>query len=77
MSKESFSPFRMTNFPHDVWMALWEAYGDPCVPPFLEDILHPVTLVMVPSTLVEISPLDSPVDCTNSVPTIYAYDSVQ
>ena len=29
MSKESFLPLLMPNFPHDIWMALWEAYGDP------------------------------------------------
>ena len=29
MSKESFAPLLMESFPHDVWMALWEAYGDP------------------------------------------------
>ena len=47
MSKESFSPLLMASFPHDVWMALWEAYGDPRVPPFPEDILHPLTPAMV------------------------------
>lgn len=29
MSKESFASLLMESFPHDVWMALWEAYGDP------------------------------------------------
>ena len=43
MSMKSFAPLLMASFPHDVWMALWEAYGDPCVPPFPENILHLVT----------------------------------
>ena len=50
MSKESFSPLSMESFPHDVWMALWEAYGDPQDPPFPKEILPPITLVMVPLT---------------------------
>ena len=80
MGKKSFSPLRMTrmtSFPHDLWMTLWEAYGDSCVPPFLEDILHPVTPVMVPSTLVEILPPDAPIASTDLVPSTNAPDSVQ
>ena len=76
MSRESFAPLLMESFPHDLWMALWEAYGDPCVPPFPEGILHPVTPIMVPSTLVEISPVDSPVDSIDPVPATDASDSV-
>ena len=58
-------------------MCLWKAYGDPQVPPFLEDILPPVTLVVVPTTPVEIIPPDAPVASIDLVPAIDALDSVQ
>ena len=29
MSKESFSPLSKASSPHDIWMCLWEACGDP------------------------------------------------
>ena len=29
MSKESFTPLSKASNPHDIWMCLWEAYGDP------------------------------------------------
>ena len=77
MGKEFSSPLLMASFPHDVWMALWEAYGDPRVPPFPEDILHPITPVMVPSTPIEISPPNSPFDSPDPVPATDASDLVQ
>ena len=76
MSQESFAPLLMASFPHDVWMALWEAYGDSHVPPFLEDILHPLTPAMVSSTPDEITPL-AHVAPTHLVLAIDASDSVQ
>ena len=39
MSKESFAPLLVASFLHDVWMALWEAYGYPNIPPFPNEIL--------------------------------------
>ena len=76
MSKEYFAPLRMASFPHDIWMSIWDAYGDPCVPLFPEDILHPVTPVMVPSTLVEISPPNSCVDSAYPISAIDVSNSV-
>ena len=75
MSKEYFAPLRMEIFPHDIWMSIWEAYGDPCVPPSPEDILHLVTLAMVSSTPDEITPPSSvaPID---PVPATDASDSM-
>ena len=64
MSKEYFSPLLMASFPQDVWMALWEAYGDPQVSPFPEDILSLVTSVLVSPTPDEITPPDTPIDST-------------
>ena len=58
-------------------MALWEAYGDPTVPSFLEDILSLVTPIMVPPTLDEITHTNTPVDCTDLVLAIDAPNSVQ
>ena len=63
-------------YPHDMWMALWKKYGDPTVPPFLDDILSFVASVMVPPTPKEIPPLDAPVDSTDPVPTTYASNLV-
>ena len=63
-------------YPFDIWIGLWEAYGDPNIPPFLEDILHLVTSAMVPPTLDEITS-PAPIDSTNPVPAIDAPDSVQ
>lgn len=77
MSKEYFSPLLIASFPHDVWMALWEAYEETNFSPFLEEIMSLVTPVMVPPTLDEISPLDSLVDSTDLVPTTDASDSMQ
>ena len=76
MSKESFAPLLMASSPHDVWMALWEAYGDPHFPQFLEDILSLPALVMVSSTPNEISPPNTLVDSTDLVTAIDAPDSV-
>ena len=50
-------------------MALWKKYGDPSVPPFPDDILSFVALVMVPPTLEEIPPPNTPLAPTNLVPT--------
>ena len=76
MSKECFSPLTMESFPHDIWMNFWEAYGDPHVPPFRKDILHPLTLAMVSSTPDEITP-PAPIAPTNLVPATDALDLVQ
>ena len=77
MSKEYFSPLLMASFPHDVWMVLWEAYGDPNIPPFPGDIISLVTSAMVPPTLDEISPPETPMDSIDSVPATNASDLVQ
>ena len=58
-------------------MSLWKEYGDPQVPPFLEDILPPIALVMVPTTLVEIIPPDAPIASTDPVPSTNAPNLVQ
>ena len=63
-------------------MALWEAYGDPNIPPFPEDIISLVTHVMVPpivvaSSLDEITHPDAHVATIDLVPTIDAPDSMQ
>ena len=63
--------------PYDIWMALWKAYGDPKVPPFPEDILPPVTLVMVPITPVVITPPNAHVSSIDLVPATNALDLVQ
>ena len=42
-------------------MALWGAYGVPQVPPFPKEILSLVTPVILPPTLDEIPPPDTPV----------------
>ena len=34
MSMKSFAPLLMESFPHDVWMAIWEAYEDTNISPF-------------------------------------------
>ena len=77
MSTQFFAPLLMVSLPHDVWMALWKAYGNPCVPPFPKDILHPVAPVMVPSTPDEITPPIVPIAPTDPIPTIDALDLVQ
>ena len=76
ISMDCFVVLRKVSEPYDLWMSLWKAYGYPQVPPFLEDILPPVTPVMVPTTLVEIIPLDALVVCTDPVPAIDAPNSV-
>ena len=76
MSKEYFSPLLMVSFPHDVWMTLWQAFVDPLVPPFLEDILSLAALVMVSSNPNEITPLETLVDSIDPVPATYASDLV-
>ena len=76
MSKESFAPLSMASFPRDIWMALWEAYGDPTVPLFPEDILPPVTLVMVLAPPDEIPPYDAPIAMTDLVLATNALDLV-
>ena len=58
-------------------MRLWEAYGDTRVPPFLEEILPPLTLVMVFATLDEIIPHNSPIASIDLVPSTNAPDLVQ
>ena len=74
MSKEYFAPLSMESFPHDVWMCLQEAYGDPQVPLFLDDILPPINPIMVSTTPDEIIPPDAHVSSTNLVPAIDALD---
>ena len=62
-----FVVLRKASNPYELWMCLWKAYGDPQVLPFPEHILPPVTLVMVPTTLVEIVPPDALVSSTDLV----------
>ena len=77
MSKESFSPLKMAHFSYDIWMSIWEAYGDPCLPPSLEDILHLVTPVMTPTPPDEITPPDALVATSDLVPATAVLDPVQ
>ena len=77
MSKESFAPLLMASFPHDVWMALWEAYGDTNIPPFPRDIISLAASILVSSILDEIPPPDTPINFTNPVLSTNASDSVQ
>ena len=74
---ESFAPLLMAIFPHDVWMALWEAYGDPKIPPFLGDIISLANLVMVPQTIGEIKPADAHFASTSPIPAKNSLDLVQ
>ena len=76
-SMDCFVVLRKASNPYELWMCLWKAYGDPQVPPFLEDILPPETLVMVPTTLVEIIPPDAPIASTDIVLAIDAPNLVQ
>ena len=50
-------------------MALWKKYGDPTIPPFLDDILSFVASVMVPPTPEEIPPPNTLVAPTDLVST--------
>ena len=63
-------------YPFDIWIGLWEAYGDPNIPLFLEDILSLVTFVMVPSTLDEITHFDILVDSNDPIPSTDAPNSM-
>ena len=74
---DCFVVLRKESNPYELWMCLWKAYGDPQVPPFLEEILPPVTPVMVPTTLVEIIPLDAPIATTNPILATNASNLVQ
>ena len=68
---DSIEDIKSSN-PYVYWIHLWELYGDPDVPPFLEDILPPVVAA---SSSDEITP-PAPVAPTNPVPAIDASDSV-
>ena len=49
INSDCFHVIRKLIKPYDISMALWKEYGDPIVPPFLDDILSFVASVMVPS----------------------------
>lgn len=68
ISYDCFVVLRKASEPYDLWMCLWKAYGDPTVPLFPEDILPPVTPIIVPTTPVEIIPLDAFVASIDLVP---------
>ena len=72
-----FIVLRKASNPFEIWMCLWKAYGDPQVPPFLEDILPLVTPIVVPTTLVEIIPHDALVASIDLVPTSNSPNLVQ
>ena len=62
-----------SNDPYDIWMFLWETYGDPTIPPFLEDLLPPVA---ADTSSDEITPT-ALVAPTDPVPATDASDLVQ
>ena len=49
---------------YDIWIYLWEMYGDPHIPPFPKDILPPIVAA---SSLDEITPPDALVATTDIV----------
>ena len=63
---DSLDDMKSTIF-YDIWIYLWEMYGDPHIPPFPQDLLPPV---VVASSLDEITPLDASVAITDIVPAI-------
>ena len=77
INMDSFVVLRKASNPYELWMCLWKAYGDPQVPPFLKDILPPITPVVVPTTLIEIIPPNAPIASIDPIPTIDAPDLVQ
>ena len=76
MSSDTKHVINKLIYPHDMWMALWKKYGDPTVPPFLDDILSFVSSIMVSPNPKEIAPLDTPVAPFDPVPAINALDSM-
>ena len=77
ISMDCLSILRKASNPYEIWMSLWKAYGDPTVPPFREDILPPVTQVMVHTTLVEIPPPNALLASSDPVLATYAPDSMR
>ena len=59
---------------YDIWIYLWEMYGDPHIPPFPKDILPPVVVASSPDN---ITPLDASIATIDLVLTIDALDLVQ
>ena len=59
---------------YDIWIYLWELYGDPHIPPFPKDLLP---LVATASSLDEITPQNALVSPTNLIVDIDASDLVQ
>ena len=59
---------------YDIWIYLWELYGDPKIPPFSKYL---IPLVVVASSPDEITPPDAPVASTNLVSAIDAPNLVQ
>ena len=62
-----------SNDPYDIWMFLWETYGDPAIPPFPKELIPPIA---ADTSLDEITP-PIPVDPTDPVPATDALDLVQ
>ena len=60
--------------PYVHWIHLWEMYGDPHIPPFPKDLIHPIVVASSPD---EITPPNAHVAPTDPVPSIDALDSVQ
>ena len=69
---DTMSEIKSSN-PYVTWMYLWEKYGDPNIPPFLEDLLPPVA---ADSSSDEITP-PTPIAPTDLVLVTDASDSVQ
>ena len=64
---------RPSTDPYDLWMYLWETYGDPSIPPFPQDLLPPVAAI---TSSDEITP-PPPAASTDPIPATDASDSVQ
>lgn len=58
---------------YDIWIHLWEMYGDPHIPPFPKDLLP---LVAATSSPYEITPSDAHVAPTDPISATNALDSV-
>ena len=61
-----------SNDPYDIWMFLWETYGDPTIPPFPKELIPPVA---VDTSSDEITP-PVPIAPTNPGSAIDASDLV-
>ena len=61
---DSLDELKSTNL-HDIWIYLWEIYGDPHIPPFPKDLLP---LAVATSSLDGITPPDAHVVTIDQVP---------